>query len=155
MEGLITFSAMHDLPGCIQGCKKLDDIRRGLSDPAYAECIKLCSGAVLLLCRIDNIDERITCHALILAQHFISTETPVKDMGPDLIYYWVCVGVVCYTLSIKFNETWEPMLENTLHAVGMSDSLRARKYYIRIQSRVLNAINWTLFFPTGDNFFKF
>ena len=128
----------------------MDGIRGELSDPAYAECIKLCCGAVLYLCRIDNVSERITCHALMLAQHFISTETPVPNMGPNLIYYWVCVGVVCYTLSIKFHETWEPMLENTLCDIGMGDSLYARKYYIRTQSYVLNAIKWTLFFPTGD-----
>ena len=123
---------------CIEKCKAMDDIRMTLTHHAYGAMIKQCNFSILELCRNYDVNPNEAAHALMIAQRFVSTE-PI-NRSPTLMYYWTMVGVVCFTLAIKFRNVSNPILKDTLPLVLIDEPPSARKYYIKTQSIILNEI---------------
>ena len=150
-EGLLTFSDIHDLAGCIRGCEYIDNSRMILStDDGYKDPIEICNTTVLNLCKSYSIGVELTINALMIGNNFISTKPHDMHVAPTAPYkfFWTCVGVVSFTLAMKFQH-YNPKLCHTLHISNIKDCDHTRRYYRKLQIHVLTAINWKLFFPSG------
>lgn len=150
--GTLTFSSIPDLAECIRGCEYIDNARRILSmDPTCKDPLEICNDVVLTLCERYVTDDTTTVNALMICNSFMSTKRANLHLTEDapVKFFWTCVGVVCFTLAQKIH-LGNPLLKNMLKIVRIRDSDYSRKYYLALQIHVLTAINWKLFFPSGD-----
>jgi len=150
-EGPLTFSDTHDLAECISGCEYIDNSRMILStDLGYTNPIEICNKTVLTLCNAYGISVELTTNALMIGNSFISTKPSDMHIAPTAPYefFWTCVGVVSFTLAMKFQH-YNPKLYHMLRIAKLEDCNHTRRYYVQLQIHVLTAINWKLFFPSG------
>ena len=151
-DGPLHFSDAHDLAECIRGCEYIDNARNLLSiDPLYADALKACNAAVLKLCWYYRVEEKTGIDSMVLCHCFISTKPPdrhIKKTTPS-VFFWTCVGMVCFTLSMQFQLTKYPKLSDMLEIFGMDNDNHSKLYYKQLQIHVLTAVKWKLLFPTG------
>ncbi len=119
-------------------------------DPLYEIVIWLCKKSILNLCSNYGVDETVTIQALMIANTFISTNTPDGHLKPTtkFDYFWTFVGVVCFALAVNFHEG-VVKLADMLPIVGIRHLEPESKYYKYLQSHILTAIEWRLFYSTG------
>jgi hypothetical protein len=154
-NGPLTYSQMHGLLKCIEKCKYIDDARQLLSTKKeYERIFDVCNYVILMLAQFYETDERTACHALMVAQIFISRRSIAdhRKFSPTTPFklFWVCVAMVCYSLSASFHETKWPKLKEMITITKIPHSSYAKKFYKRTQVHVLSLIEWKLYFPTGE-----
>lgn len=150
----LTFSQMNNLRECIEKCTYIDDARKILSgNSEYERCFEICNNAILSISQQYRIREGIACHAMMIAQTFISSEEPgnhiKKSSIPTFGLFWCYVSVACFTLSVNFTEMSSPDIQDLMTAVHIPSCLYVKNEFKRVQLIVLSAIKWKLYFPTG------
>lgn len=151
--GTSAFASSHYLAECISGCEYIDNARRIISaDYRYNVPIEICNTVVLNLCKNYCVNEDLTTKALMICTTFISTRGADQHISSNtpIVFFWTCVGVVCFTLTMK-SHLGDPKLEHTLKIARIKDCDHSRIYYKQLQIHVLTAVNWKLLFPTGGH----
>ena len=152
--GPLTFSQMNSLRECIEQCKYIDNARKILSgNSGYNRCFEICNNVVLNISRHFWVQEGIACHAMMIAQTFISSDNPgnhiKKSSIPGFGLFWCYVGVACFVLSVNFTEMKSPNVRELMAITLIPSCLYVKKEYKRVQMLILGAIKWKLHFPTG------
>jgi hypothetical protein len=81
---------MHGLLKCIEKCQYIDDARQLLSTKKeYERIFEVCNYVILMLAQFYDTDERTACHALMVAQIFI-TRRSIADHRK----FWPAVQIV-------------------------------------------------------------
>lgn len=151
-EGPLCFSDVHDLEECINGCSYIDNARRIISaDPLFADPLRACNEAVQKLSWGYGFSEKMTIDAMLICHCFMSkkpSDQHIVSAMPSRAF-WSFVGVVCFTLTMKFQLPTHPKLSEMFEIIGIRECDSSVKYYKNLQIHILTVIKWKLLFPTG------
>ena len=149
---------VYTLKRCIERSKSIEDARKKIStNPEYQKCLNICNRVIFNLCNKFRVNYRTQTHALVLAQLFVSLDSPEghKALSPDcpFVKFWVCVAFISFNTSLHFHEVNPASLKDMMELSGMSFSDYAKKFYKCVQIHFLVKTQWSLFFPTPIDMF--
>jgi hypothetical protein len=161
-ETTLSASVVSDCERCLSYI----DIQRSKLAPCdiYFEEFMKCKKVITALSIEFETQAEVVMHSIALAQRFIVkklVESGPRPVAPKEPFrnYWVWVSCACYAISFNYHDAMMPELSSILqvcrfhqfHGVRMSPDVK--KFWKKLQIRVLEVIDWKLFFPTG--FFSF
>jgi hypothetical protein len=154
-EGILSFPQIHNLNECIDRCRYVDDARMLLAgNIEYEKCFGTSNSVILNIAHHYESKEWVVCHAMMVAQTFISSSHPGDHIKQSSIPYfglfWCYVGVASYAIATSFVNAVPPSVEDLMAISSVPSCLYIKREYTRIQLQILAAIKWKVYFPTGE-----
>lgn len=124
----------------------------------HFKAFDICRTIIIYLSQKYHLGDRSVSHALILSYISISLNGPNGHktffIGCTFNAFWICTAVACFTISVKLYETKHPLLRDIMYLLDIPYSGYARKFYKRLQLKLLMQMNWSLHFPTPIDFYE-
>lgn len=118
----------------------------------------ICRQIIIYLSQKYQLCDKSVSHALILSYISISLNGPnghkIFFTGCTFNAFWICTAVTCFVISVKLYETKHPRLKDIMYLLDIPYSGYARKFYKRLQLKLLMQMNWSLHFPTPIDFYE-
>lgn len=159
LHGILNLSEIHGLQACMEQCEFIDRARMFLHcNKEYESCFNICNDVILNIAHHYISDAGLSnhslcCHAMMVAQTFISSTEPGSHMKcsslPSFDLFWGYVGIACYATSLSFSDVKAIDVEELMNISRIPSALYIKREYKRIQLHILASLQWKLYFPTG------
>ena len=152
---------------CIQKSASITEAKKRLfgSENCF-DCFYICSSTILHLARKFRVGHRTLIHALVMSQNFIvlsgSDGHQIVCQGCPPTSFWVCISMICFSVSVSFHEIYFVRLEDMIACMcdnvvklRITYSKYTKMFYKRVQQKFLMLTQWSLYFPTAIDFIDF
>lgn len=128
------------------------------SDKGHFKCFDMCRQIIIFLSQKYSVCEQSVNHALILSQIAVALNGPtghkVFSASCPFNSFWICISVICFSVSVNFHETSHPRLRDMMLLLKIPYSGYAKMFYQRVQLKFLMQTEWSLYFPTAIDFYE-